>query len=67
MEIPILGCFGCFGSFGSGADGEIWEAGSRNNPDEYYCAIQRTAKPLYLLLLFAGLTLEVFMFRLYAF
>ena len=51
MEIPILGCFG---SFGSGADGEIWEAGSRNNPDEYYCAIQRTAKPLYLKLRLAG-------------
>ena len=31
-----------------------------------YWATQRTLKPLYLLLLFAGLTLELFRFRLYA-
>ena len=42
--------------------GILRESGDRAN----YLATQRTEKPLYLLLLFAGLTFELFKFRLYA-
>ena len=43
--------------------------GSLNHGDghgDYWSAIQRTLNPLYLLLLFAGFTLDAFRFRLYA-